>query len=97
LAEAGYAAFVLHLYGESFPFTELEDRHMGLMSESGLIFKRAKAALETLGFPRAFLCQSRSQHPGPRYRNDADVVFLPKSLRGGRNFRRRAILLHEFR
>jgi len=48
LAEAGYAAFVLDLYGESFPFPELADRHMGLMSEPGLIFKRAKAALEVL-------------------------------------------------
>jgi dienelactone hydrolase len=48
LAEAGYSAFVLDLYGESFPFTELADRHMGLMSEPGLIFKRAKAALEVL-------------------------------------------------
>jgi dienelactone hydrolase len=48
LAEAGYAAFVLDLYGESFSFSELEDRHIQLMSEPGLIFRRAKAALEVL-------------------------------------------------
>jgi dienelactone hydrolase len=48
LAEAGYAAFVLDLYGESFPFTEAVNRHRGLMSEPGLIFKRAKSALEIL-------------------------------------------------
>jgi dienelactone hydrolase len=48
LAELGYAAFVLDLYGESFPFTEAVDRHIGLMSEPGLIFRRAKGAVETL-------------------------------------------------
>jgi dienelactone hydrolase len=48
LAAAGYAAFVPDLYGESFPFTEAVDRHIELMKKPGLIFRRAKGALEAL-------------------------------------------------
>jgi dienelactone hydrolase len=46
--QAGYAAFVPDLYGESFPFTEAVDRHIELMKKPGLIFRRAKGALEAL-------------------------------------------------
>jgi dienelactone hydrolase len=49
LADLGYVAFVLDLYGkEGFPLDEAMDRHAELMSTPGLLFKRANAALELL-------------------------------------------------
>jgi dienelactone hydrolase len=49
LADLGYVAFALDLYGEEgFPLDEAMNRHTELMSAPGLLFKRANAALELL-------------------------------------------------
>jgi dienelactone hydrolase len=49
LADLGYVAFALDLYGkEGFPLEESMTRHTELMSAPGLLFKRANAALELL-------------------------------------------------
>jgi dienelactone hydrolase len=49
LAELGYIAFALDLYGETgFPREEVLKRHSHLMATPGLMFRRASAALEVL-------------------------------------------------
>jgi dienelactone hydrolase len=49
LADLGYAAFALDLYGgEPFPFEETSDRHNALMEAPGLMLARARAALDVL-------------------------------------------------
>src|SRR5689334_5379922 len=46
LAELGYAAFALDMYGaEGFPLPEAVRRHIELMSAPGLMHARANAAL----------------------------------------------------
>src|ERR1700742_5178101 len=49
LAELGYAAFALDLYGvEGFPRDEIVARHTELIDSHGLLVKRARAGLLTL-------------------------------------------------
>jgi dienelactone hydrolase len=49
LADLGYVAFALDLYGdEGFPLDEAMRRHSEMMSTPGLLFKRANAALDIL-------------------------------------------------
>ncbi len=48
LADLGYAAFALDMYGEAFPLPESMERHAALMQAPGLMFRRASAALDVL-------------------------------------------------
>jgi len=49
LAELGYAAFALDLYGgEGFPMDEARALHERMMTEPGLMLRRASAALDVL-------------------------------------------------
>lgn len=49
LADLGYVAFALDMYGAAgIPLEEARGRHAELMSTSGLMFRRAHAALEVL-------------------------------------------------
>jgi dienelactone hydrolase len=48
LAEQGYVAFALDLYGETFPLAEMQARHDGMMASEGLMRIRAMAALDFL-------------------------------------------------
>jgi len=47
LAQLGYAAFALDLYGEPFSYEQAMQRHQGMMNTPGRMLRRARAALDT--------------------------------------------------